>query len=297
MHAVEAKWSDEMASQPCECWDNAVVSSNDAAASVPDPPSATEVKTTVRLIEPLRKLINPKAYGIDNVPKRGALLVGNHTVLGVLDLPLICAELWERGRIVRALGDHAQFKVPGWRNMLKSLGVVEGTRANCAELMQRGELILVFPGGGREVAKRKGERYKLVWKNRMGFARLAIQYGYPIIPFASVGADDAVDIVVDADNPLLAPERLLVEKILGSPDSWPLWRGIGPTPIPRPERQYYWFGEQIQTTSVRSDDTAVREVRDSTKTAVEYGIQFLLNEREHDKNRSLIGRLLGPEHR
>ena len=273
------------------------MSSNDAAASVPDPPSATEVKTTVRLIEPLRKLINPKAYGIDNVPKRGALLVGNHTVLGVLDLPLICAELWERGRIVRALGDHAQFKVPGWRNMLKSLGVVEGTRANCAELMQRSELILVFPGGGREVAKRKGERYKLVWKNRMGFARLAIQYGYPIIPFASVGADDAVDIVVDADNPLLAPERLLVEKILGSPDSWPLWRGIGPTPIPRPERQYYWFGEQIQTTSVRSDDTAVREVRDSTKTAVEYGIQFLLNEREHDKNRSLIGRLLGPEHR
>ena len=289
-----------MASQPCECWDNAVVSTNDAAASVPDPPSATEVKTTVRLIEPLRKLINPKAYGIDKVPKRGALLVGNHTVLGVLDLPLICAELWERARIVRALGDHAQFKVPGWRDMLKSLGVVEGTRANCAELMQRGELILVFPGGGREVAKRKGERYKLVWNNRMGFARLAIQYGYPIIPFASVGADDAVDIVVDADNPLLAPERLLIEKILGSPDSWPLWRGIGPTPIPRPERQYYWFGEQIQTTSVRSrhnDDTTVREVRDSTKTAVEYGIQFLLNEREHDKNRSLIGRLLGPEHR
>jgi len=41
----------------------------------------------------------------------------------------------------------------------------------------------------------------------------------------------------------------------------------------------------------------VREVRDSTKTAVEYGIQFLLEEREHDKNRSLLGRLLGPEHR
>lgn len=276
------------------------MSSNDATNSVPDPPSVTGIKTTLLLIEPLRKLINPKVYGIDNVPKRGALLVGNHTVLGVLDLPLIFAELWERGRIVRGLADHALFKVPGWPDILKSVGVVEGTRANCAELMQRDELILVFPGGGREVAKRKGERYKLVWKNRMGFARIAIQHGYPIIPFASVGADDAVDIVVDADNPLLAPERLFVEKILGSPDSWPLWRGIGPTPIPRPERQYYWFGEQIQTTSMKSchnDDTTVRKVRDTTKTAVEYGIQFLLDEREHDKNRSLIGRLLGPEHR
>jgi len=276
------------------------VSANDAATSVPDAPSATEVNITVRLMGPLRKLINPKVYGIDNVPKRGALLVGNHTVLGVLDLPLICAELWERGRIVRALGDHLLFRVPGWRDMLKSCGVVEGSRANCAELMQRGELILVFPGGGREVAKHKGERYKLVWKNRMGFAGMAIEYGYPIIPFASVGADDAVDIVVDPDNPLLAPRRLFVEKVLGSPDSWPIWRGIGPTPIPRPERQYYWFGEQIQTTSIRgcqNDEATVRKVRDSTKTAVEYGIEFLLGEREHDKNRSLIGRLLGPEHR
>ncbi len=273
---------------------------NEDSGSVPDAPSAIEVERALLLIEPLRKLITPKVYGIDNVPNRGALLVGNHTVLGVLDLPLFCAELWERGRIVRALGDHAQFKVPGWRTMLKRLGVVEGTRANCAELMQRGELILVFPGGGREVAKRKGEQYKLVWKNRMGFARMAIQYGYPIIPFASVGADDAVDILVDADSPLLAPERLFVEKVLGSPDSWPIWRGIGPTLIPRPERQYYWFGEQIQTTLVRgchNDDTVVRKVRDATKTAVEHGIQFLLGEREHDKNRSLVRRLLGPDHR
>ncbi len=274
--------------------------SANAAASVPDAPSPAEIAVLLRLIEPLRKLINPKVYGIDEVAERGALLVGNHTVLGVLDLPLLCAELWERGRIVRALGDHAQFKVPGWRDMLKRVGAVEGTRANCAELMERGELILVFPGGGREVAKRKGERYKLVWKNRMGFARLAIQYGYPIVPFASVGADDAVDIVVNADNPILAPERLFVEKVLGSPDSWPIWRGIGPTPIPRLERQYYWFGRPIDTASVggsQDDDATVRKVRDATKAAIEDGLRFLLEEREHDRSRSLVGRLLGPEHR
>ncbi|HTY28844.1 MAG TPA: lysophospholipid acyltransferase family protein [Mycobacterium sp.] len=273
---------------------------NDAADSVPDAPSPTNIKVALRLVEPLRQLIRPKVYGIDNVSERRALLVGNHTVLGVLDLPLVCAELWERGRIVRALGDHAQFKVPGWRDMLKILGVVEGSRANCAELMRRGELIMVFPGGGREVAKHKGERYTLVWKNRMGFARMAIQYGYPIIPFASVGADDAVDIVMNPDNPLLTPERLFVERVLGSPDSWPLWRGIGPTPIPRPERQYYWFGEPIDTTAVsgrHDDDAAVRKVRDRTKAAVEHGMQVMLEERQHDKNRSLVGRLLEREHR
>ena len=121
-----------MASLPagrCGVAHTGLVGDNDAPGSVPDPPPAVEVERALLLIEPLRKLINPKVYGIDNVPKRGALLVGNHTVLGVLDLPLLCAELWERGRIVRALGDHAQFKVPGWRNMLNRFGVVEGTRA------------------------------------------------------------------------------------------------------------------------------------------------------------------------
>jgi 1-acyl-sn-glycerol-3-phosphate acyltransferase len=268
--------------------------------SVPSPPSPVHVARTLRLMEPLRKLINPKVYGIDNVPKRRAMLVGNHTLLGVLDLPLLCAELAERGRVVRMLGDHAHFKVPGWRGLLSSFGVVEGTRANTAALMRRGELILVFPGGGREVAKRKGERYKLVWKNRMGFARLAVQYGYPIVPFASVGSEEALDIVIDADNPLLAPMRLIVEKVLGSPDSPPIVRGVGLTPIPRPERQYYWFGEPIDTTTVagrHTDERTVRRFREATKAAVEQGVAFLLEEQQNDPNRSVIKRLLGPERR
>ena len=72
--------------------------------AVPEPPSADEIARALRLAEPLRKLINPKVYGIENVPNRRALLVGNHTVMGMLDSPLMCAELWERGIIVRSLG-------------------------------------------------------------------------------------------------------------------------------------------------------------------------------------------------
>ena len=73
-------------------------------------------------MEPIRKLINPKVYGIEHVPKRRALLVGNHTVMGMLDSPLMCAELWEHGIIVRSLGDHAHFKIPVWREVLTPAG-------------------------------------------------------------------------------------------------------------------------------------------------------------------------------
>ena len=267
---------------------------------VPEPPSAEEIGRALRLVEPIRKVINPKVFGIDNVPRRRALLVGNHTVMGMLDAPLMCAELWEHGIIVRSLGDHAHFKIPVWRDVLTACGVVDGTRAITSELMRRGEVILVYPGGGREVAKRKGEKYQLIWKERMGFARLAVEHGYTIVPFAAVGAEEAVDIVLDGDNPLLAPTRLFVEKVLGSKDAMPITRGIGITPFPRPERQYYWFGKRIPTKKVKGrqdDDAVVRAVREQTKKAVEQGMEFLLAERENDPNRSVIKRLLGPERR
>jgi len=269
-------------------------------AAVPRPPSDAEIRRALRLIEPIRKVINPKVYGIENVPARRALLVGNHTVLGLLDSPLMCAELWERGIAVRSLGDHAHFKIPVWRDVLTACGVVDGTRDATSELMRRGEVILVYPGGGREVAKRKGEKYQLIWKNRMGFARLAVEYGYTIVPFAAVGAEEAVDIVLDGDSPLLAPTRLFVKNVLGSPDAMPVIRGIGPTPFPKPERQYYWFGAPISTEALRgqqSDDNVVATVREQTRKAVEQGMAFLLDERAADPNRSVMKRLLGSERR
>jgi|SRR5271166_6280148 len=79
---------------------------------------------------------------------------------------------------------------------------------------------------GREVNKRKNEQYKLVWKNRLGLARLAIQHGYPIVPFASVGAEHGIDIVQDTESKLMAPMQFLAEKLPGTPDGAPLVRGV-----------------------------------------------------------------------
>lgn len=266
-----------------------------AKPSVPPAPNEADVAAALRMLTPLRKLIKPKVFGIENVPTERALLVGNHNTLGMVDAPLLAAELWERGRMVRSLGDHAHFKIPGWRDALTQMGVVEGTREITSELMRRGELVMVFPGGGREVNKRKNEQYKLVWKNRLGFARLAIQHGYPIVPFASVGAEHGIDIVLDNQSVLMAPVQFLAKNVLGTPDGPPLVRGVGLTPVPRPERQYYWFGEPIETAAFQgqeADDNVARRVRESVAAAVEHGIELMLAEREADPNRSVVGRLL-----
>ena len=169
----------------------------------------------VKRMRALRWLSSPVLLGLDNVPKRGPVLyVGNHNMFGVIDATMLVVELYERrGVSLRGLGDRVHFKLPVWRDLLRSYGVVEGTRDNCAELFEAGEHVLVFPGGAREVAKRKGEKYQLMWKQRVGFARMAIRHGVTIVPFSSIGVEDAFDILLDANDIIKSPAGGILERL------------------------------------------------------------------------------------
>ncbi len=248
----------------------------------------------VSLLGPYRRITDPKCHGIENIPDEGSLLVGNHSTYALLDAPLLVAEVWKRRRIVvRGLGELAHYAVPVWRDALGAGGMVRGTRDNVRALMRDRQTILVFPGGGREVYKRRGQKYRLLCRERMGFARLAIEQGYPVVPFAAVGAEDMLEIIADVDTLIYGQLARLSKKITGFPLP-PMARGLGLTGIPRPERLYFWFGEPIHTTRFagRNDDTAARTVRDEVKHAVLAGIQFLRDERDRDPDRDLIKRLL-----
>ncbi len=64
-------------------------------------------------------------------------------------------------------------------------------------------------GDTLQVNKRKGEEYKLIWKDKPDFVRMAAKTNALIIPFAAVGGDDAFDIAMDTaevlSNPILGP--------------------------------------------------------------------------------------------
>lgn len=89
--------------------------------------------------------------------ERPALSVGNHTLFAILDFPFILKEVYlKHGVALRALGDHAYYHVPIWRDILMQAGMVRGTPKNCEHLMQQGHSItLSLKGGSREVMRRK----------------------------------------------------------------------------------------------------------------------------------------------
>ncbi len=236
---------------------------------------------------------DPVFSGLDNLDQtRPALYVGNHTLYGTLDAPLMLLGLYKyKGIFLRSLGDHIHFKIPLWRSLLWDNGCVAGTPENCQQLMQAKEHILVFPGGGREVMKNKGEAYQLVWKERTGFARMAMQHGYDIIPFAAVGADEAFDIRYDAQDFYQSRVGKLLEKtgikdkyLRGGDAFLPLATGLGL--LPRPEKFYFGFGKAISTQHLQahSDNKATQwQVREQIELAIYELMNDLFAQREQEQ--------------
>jgi hypothetical protein len=115
-----------------------------------------------------------------------------------------------------------------------------------------------------QVNKRKGEEYKLIWKDKPDFVRMAAKTNALIIPFAAVGGDDAFDVAMDTDevlsNPVLGPlaRRLAKQVFKGTPledsdDAFsPVTKlpGLGvPSllPLPKLERLYFrWANSNHQ---------------------------------------------------
>jgi 1-acyl-sn-glycerol-3-phosphate acyltransferase len=249
------------------------------------------------LLSPWRALTDPISFGIENVPREGpVLLVGNHTLLGVLDTPILFSELRRRrGVFPRSLGDHLHFRVPVWREILRRFGAVDGTPENARALLAAREPVLVFPGGGREVAKRHGERHRLIWQRRAGFARLAIETGVPIVSFAAIGAEDMLDVWFDADELLASPFGSLLRGFHRKDALFPLVRGIGPTPLPRPARLYFRFAQALDPRAFFSTDDPMGgawALREAVRAQVEQDMARLLEIQARDPDRHGRPRIL-----
>ena len=112
-----------------------------------------------------------------------------------------------------------------------------------------------------------------------------------------MGAEEAYEILVDGDHPVRAVGRALARRVDGRPDMvFPIARGLGPTPVPKPERFYFAFGPPIRTTGYarRKDPVAAgAALRDEVREAVEGLIDQQRAVQAADPGRRLSGRMLG----
>lgn len=241
---------------------------------------------------PLVEACRPYVDGTDTLPQDGRfLLVGNHTQ-GGMEVGLISHFVRQTLRTrVRPLAERGIGNIRGpFADAAAAYGAVVGTPDNATELMRHDQTILVFPGGGREIAKFKGEEHTLNWHGRAGFARVAIANAYPIVPVALVGSDDMYENLFFRDSRWGQLNLSVSQRITGRTDMpLPLLRGVGPTLLPRPRRMYLRFGAPIDTRIPRGcdGDEWVTQIKNTTQTSLETLIADLLALRDGDPYRNL----------
>jgi len=243
-------------------------------------------------VDPLVSASKPYLDGLDDLPRDGRfLLVGNHTQAGTEALLIPYVVRRQIGIRVRPLADRRFGNVKGVpADLFAAAGAVVGTPETARELMSAGEPILVFPGGGREISKARDQLYTLMWEGRNGFARLAAEHDYPIIPAALVGGDDVYHVLTSSDGRWAQWSKPLVTRLTGRTDmGMPLMRGIGPTMIPRPQRTYLRFGAPVDATRPAgvAAETWTATVRERAKAALEAELAALLQIRAEDPYRRL----------
>jgi len=244
-------------------------------------------------VAPFIDLSRPYVSGLEMLPADGRfLLVGNHTQFVGGEVLLIPHFVRRAINVrVRPLADRRFGQQRGFgRDLMTAYGGVVGSPETARELMRHNETILVFPGGGREIAKFKGEEYHLNWNGRSGFARIAVENDYPIVPAGLVGGDDVYKSLIARDSALGRLSQTISTKLTGRADmAMPLMRGIGPTLIPRPQRMYLRFGEAIDTTKPArvSAENWVATVKKNTQESLEAILTDLLAVRASDSFREL----------
>ena len=212
--------------------------------------------------------------GVEHVPASGrALLVANHAGVLPWDGTMIKTAVFAehpRPRHVRALVASQFMGMPALSWFLRRTGQAVGHPDDTRRLLERDELVLVFPEGTRGTGKGFKDRYRLRRFGRGGFVATAIHAHAPIIPISVVGSEEIYPMIGD-----LRP----VARFLGLPyfPVTPFWPWLGPLGmIPLPSKWRIQFHAPLGVAHLlpgaAEDQHLVMAMADEVRDIIQRGI-------------------------
>ncbi|MBM4355686.1 MAG: hypothetical protein FJ109_18170 [Deltaproteobacteria bacterium] len=176
---------------------------------VPNPgqPTPGFVRGFLRFVAPLVRLCHrPTLSGMEHLPPSGPyLLVANHSAgVGMAEISSFATLYLERvgpARPLAAFVHPIDFRMPGLRTLVRSMGAIPSTYAAACETLAAGIPVIVFPGGDHESLKPFWQGNRVDFGGRVGFLRLARDARVPVVP---MGIRDGF-----LTNPILLRSKLL----------------------------------------------------------------------------------------
>ena len=221
--------------------------------------------------------------GAEHIPTSGrAIVVANHSGTLPYDGAMLMVAVRKESsgaRDLRPLVEDFVFHMPYLGVAINRIGGVRACQENAERLLEKDQLIAVFPEGIKGIGKLYRERYRLQRFGRGGFIKLALRTGSPIIPAAIVGAEEI--------HPMMSRVTFLA-KSLGLPylPVTPTFPFLGPLGlVPLPSKWTIRFGAPLDYAAQYGADAAgdrilVNKLGETVRSTIQEMIDEALSQRK-----------------
>jgi 1-acyl-sn-glycerol-3-phosphate acyltransferase/nucleoside-diphosphate-sugar epimerase len=218
--------------------------------------------------------------GLDHVPPHGrAVLVGLHRGFmpwdGVMALHLLVQKL---KRYPRFLIHPGLIKFPFLFNYMTKLGGIVACQENAAYVLERDEMLGLFPEGIRGAFALYRDAYKIGKFGRNEYVKIALRHRAPIVPFVTIGSAEIFPILKKWDWAWWKRNT-----------EWPTFP-ITPTfpflpPVPLPAKWHTQFlqpihFEQRYPPEAADDPSTVRAISLEVRSVMESAVGKMLQRRK-----------------
>src|SRR5437660_155849 len=137
--------------------------------------------------------------GWEKLPDPPALLIGIHSGAPfVWDAWTVGIQWWRhfgRRRPLHGTAHDALMATPLVGAYFRKMGVLPAHADSISTALAAGHDVALWPGGERDSLRPWTQRDEAVLAGRVGFVRLAIRCGVPIVPLSTVGGPDSMPVL------------------------------------------------------------------------------------------------------
>jgi 1-acyl-sn-glycerol-3-phosphate acyltransferase len=266
-----------------------------SAAMEPHPPNETVMKLQQPIVDLLEKYyFRVEVDGWEKVPDETCLVIGVHSGGALTMDAWSLVNAWQKHfdgkRFLHGTAHDVLMASPGLGDYFRAVGVIAANRKSVGTALDRGEDVVVWPGGEVDAMRSWFKRDVATLGGRTGFVKQAIRSGVPILPVATVGGHDTVFVLNEGKWLANALDKVLGLKktlrgsnlpiIAGFP--FPIAVEILPAHVPLPAKIRTELLDPIEVDHDpdRVDDKAyVQKIYDQVEAEIQAGMDRLAAKR------------------
>jgi 1-acyl-sn-glycerol-3-phosphate acyltransferase len=227
--------------------------------------------------------------GWETIPDPPALFIGIHSGAPfVWDAWTVGVQWWRhfgRTRPIHGTAHDALMALPAVGSYFRRMGVVPAAPDSISAALAAGHDVALWPGGEVDSLRLWSKRDEAILGGRMGFVRMAIRSGVPIVPISTVGGPDSMPVLASGRRLAKALALDKVARLKMFPIALQAPWGISPAllpeiPLPTKIRTAFQAPIELDRDPDRAEDEKYVEAKyDEVRDSIQRGMNALARRR------------------